>query len=61
MNKKIKDLRHGIRLNIKKPPKAEVPKNVYTRKIKHKDGLNDEKFRPFFMFYMSLYSTPSKF
>lgn len=47
MNKIIKDLRQGIRLDIKKPPKTEIPKNIYTRKVKHKKGLNDEKFRPF--------------
>ena len=49
MKKKLKDLRVGVRLNIKKPPKIEIPKNVYTRKDKHKKGLEDEKFRPFFM------------
>lgn len=49
MNRKVKDLRTGIRLNIKKPPKVEVPKNVYNRKVKHKKGLEDEKFRPFFI------------
>ena len=47
MKKKLKDLRVGIRLNIKKPPKIETPKNIYSRKAKHKKGLNDEKFRPF--------------
>jgi hypothetical protein len=50
MNKKVKDLRVGIRLNIKKPPKVEVPKNVYHRKVKHRKGLEDEKTRPFFIF-----------
>jgi hypothetical protein len=54
MNKKLKDLRVGIRLNIKKPPKIETPKNVYNRKVKHKKGLNDEKFRPFFITITSL-------
>lgn len=48
MDKKLKELRAGIRLNIKKPPKVEIPKNVYNRKVKHKKGLEDEKFRPFF-------------
>ncbi len=48
MNKKVKELRVGIRLDIKKPPKVEIPKNVYTRKDKHKKGLENEKFRPFF-------------
>lgn len=35
---KLKKLRNiiGIRLNIKKSPKIEVPKNVYSRKMKHK-------------------------
>ncbi len=48
MNKKLKELRSGLRLEIKKPPKAETPKNVYNRKVKHKKGLENEKFRPFF-------------
>jgi hypothetical protein len=48
MDKKIKELRVGIRLDIKKPPKVEIPKNVYNRKVKHKKGLENEKFRPFF-------------
>ena len=47
MKKKLKDLRVGIRLNIKKPPKIETPKSVYSRKAKHKKGPDDEKFRPF--------------
>jgi len=49
MKKKLKDLRAGIRLNIKKPPKIEPPKNIYNRKVKYKKGLDDEKFRPFFI------------
>jgi hypothetical protein len=49
MNKKLKDLRAGIRLDIKKPPKVEIPKNVYNRKVKHKKGPENEKFRPFFL------------
>jgi len=53
MKKKLKDLRVGIRLNIKKPPKMETPKNIYSRKVKHKKGLNDEKFRPFLFFVFS--------
>ncbi len=62
MNGKVKDLRKGIRLNIKNPPKAEVPKNIYNRKIKHKKGLNEEQFRPFLcLIYNCRYSTPSKF
>ena len=60
MNKTIiKDLRQGIRLDIKKPPKTEIPKNIYTRKVKHKKGLNDEKFGPFYV-YSFLYSIFSK-
>ena len=51
MNKKVKELRSGIRLDIKKPPKIEIPKNVYNRKEKHKKGLENEKFRPFFFIY----------
>ena len=50
MNEKLKDLRVGVRLNIKKPPKIEIPKNVYNRKVKHKKGLEDEKSRPFLLF-----------
>jgi hypothetical protein len=49
MNKKVKDLRTGIRLDIKKPPKTEIPKNVYNRKVKHRKGLDNEKFSPFFI------------
>ncbi len=48
MIKKVKDLRAGIRLKIRKPPKVEIPKNVYNRKVKHRRGLEDEKFRPLF-------------
>jgi len=47
MKNKLKELRVGVRLNIKKPPKIETPKNIYSRKAKHKKGLDDEKFRPF--------------
>jgi len=54
MKKKLKDLRVGIRLNIKKPPKIETPKNIYSRKAKHKKGLNDEKFRPFLCLLVAL-------
>jgi len=48
MNKKVKELRGGLRLEIKKPPKAETPKNIYSRKEKHKDGRDNENFRPYF-------------
>ena len=48
MEKKIKELKAGVRLNIRKPPKAEVPKNIYTRKVKHKKGCENEKSRPSF-------------
>ena len=50
MNKKVKELRVGIRLDIKKPPKVEIPKKIYNRKVKHKKGLENEKFRPFLCF-----------
>ena len=33
---KLKLLKSGMRLDIKKPPKVETPKNVYNRKVKHK-------------------------
>jgi len=48
MDKKVKDLRVGIRLDIRKPPKVEIPKNVYNRKVKHKKGTGNEKFSPLF-------------
>lgn len=48
MEKKAKELKTGVRLNIRKPPKAEVPKNIYTRKVKHKKGHENEKSWPFF-------------
>jgi len=48
MDKKVKELRTGIRLDIKKPPKVEIPKNVYNRKVKHKKGPGNESSRPFF-------------
>ena len=50
MEKKVKELRKGVRLEIRKPPKAETPKNIYSRKVKHKGGRENEDFRPsFFM------------
>lgn len=49
MDKKIKEIRAGIRLNIRKPPKKEIPKSVYNRKVKHRRGLNEENSTPFFM------------
>ncbi len=48
MNRKVKDLRKGMRLDLQKPPKVEIPKNVYNRKVKHKKGLNSESSAPFF-------------
>ncbi len=48
MDRKVKDLRVGVRLDIRKPPKVEIPKNVYNRKVKHKKGTENEKFSPFF-------------
>jgi hypothetical protein len=50
MEKKAKELKTGVRLNIRKPPKAEVPKNIYTRKVKHKKGCENEQSRPFLYF-----------
>jgi hypothetical protein len=49
MNGKVKDLRKGMRLDLKKPPKTEIPKNVYNRKVKHKKGQNRESSAPFFL------------
>lgn len=43
MNRKVKEVRRGIRLNIKKPPKVETPRNVYRRKAKHKKSHADEE------------------
>ena len=42
MERKVRELKRGLRLNLRKPPKAEVPKNIYTRKEKHKKGRGDE-------------------
>lgn len=53
MEKKAKELRTGVRLNIRKPPKAEVPKNIYKRKEKHKKGYENEKSWPFLYFSAS--------
>jgi hypothetical protein len=50
MNKKIRYLRTGLRLDIRKPPKTEIPKNVYTRKQKHKKGDYNENSNPLFIF-----------
>jgi hypothetical protein len=33
----LKQIKAGLRLTTK-PPKTETPKNVYTRKVKHKKG-----------------------
>ncbi len=49
MDKKLKELKKGIRLNIQKPPKVEIPKNVYNRKTKHKKGYDDKDSYPFFL------------
>ncbi len=51
MDKKLKEIRAGIRLDIRKPPKVEIPKNVYNRKVKHKKGLRNEHSGPFFISY----------
>jgi hypothetical protein len=47
--KTLKELKRsaGIRLNIKKPPKIEIPKNVYSRKVKHKKKSDTSSFRLF--------------
>lgn len=42
MERKVSELKRGLRLNLRKPPKTEVPKNIYTRKEKHKKGRGDE-------------------
>lgn len=47
MNTKAKEIKRGIRLNIKQPPKVETPKNVYNRKTKHKKGYDDKHSYPF--------------
>lgn len=49
MNKKVKEMRKGIRLDIRKPPKTEIPKNIYNRKVKHKSGMDSDSSAPFFM------------
>jgi hypothetical protein len=49
MNKKVKELRRGLRLDIKKPPKIETPKRVYNRKAKHKKGHGDDSAWPFLL------------
>ncbi len=40
---KSEQVKKGVRLNIKKAPKVEVPKNVYTRKGKHKSKTSPEE------------------
>jgi len=42
--KTLKELKRiaGIRLNMKKPPKIEIPQNVYNRKVKHKKSLKHQ-------------------
>lgn len=61
MNRKVKDLRAGIRLDIKKPPKVEIPKNVYNRKVKHRKGTENEKFSPFFYTFVELQLSAAEF
>ncbi len=36
------NVKHGLRLGIRKAPKIETPKSVYTRKAKHARCLYDE-------------------
>ena len=49
MEKKASEIKKGLRLDIRKPPKVEIPKNVYTRKSKHKKGYDDKSSYPFFI------------
>ena len=48
MDKKAKEIKRGIRLDIRKPPKVETPANVYKRKAKHKRGYDDKSSYPLF-------------
>ena len=50
----------GIRLNIKKPPKIEIPQNVYTRKAKHKKSLKHQ-ISDFFYFLFYSFNLSSLF
>ena len=54
--KKLKELGLVIRLNIKKPPKVEIPKNVYTRKVKHKKSLKQREFGLFYFLHFLMVS-----
>jgi hypothetical protein len=54
MDEKVKELRRGLRLNIKKPPKVETPKSVYTRRKKHKEGRGYDEFRPSFFYFINM-------
>jgi len=38
---KIKSIKSGVRLNMRKAPKVEIPKTVYSRKNKSYRGLQD--------------------
>ncbi len=49
MDKKSKEIKRGIRLDIRKPPKIETPANVYKRKAKHKRGYDDKSSYPLFI------------
>jgi len=51
MNRKAKEIKRGVRLNIKKPPKVETPKNVYTRKTRHKKGYDEKIHTPFYFLF----------
>jgi|GEM_PF-1053425 len=51
MDKRVREIRRGLRLSIKKPPKAETPKNIYKRKQKHKYGRDYEDLRPYFFLW----------
>ncbi len=42
--KELLKLIRGSRRLVVKPPKSEVPKNLYNRKSKHKRSLNGSSF-----------------
>lgn len=41
IKKKLKEMKHGLRLNINKPPKIILPKNIYKRKLKHIENIEE--------------------
>lgn len=38
---KLKQIKSGMRLDIKKAPKVEIPKSVYSRKMKYKKNYEE--------------------